>query len=147
MDVGAVLEQVHKGRNAANQARVRFTTGEPNRAAAVWLAVAGDQGPDAGGAKRPTILVVVVSWVGVDASTPAQKAPWTCADSGNSFDRRQEPGDVVAVRAGQYDGDLRAVRIGGDVAPETWSRAIGEVRSCLWLAPISGTERGIDDDT
>lgn len=98
MDVGSVREQVHKGRNAANHARLRFTTCEPNRAAAARLTVAGDRGSDVDGAKRPTILVVVVSRVGIDASTHAQQALWTCADSGNSFDRRQEPSTVIAVR-------------------------------------------------
>ncbi len=134
-------KRVRRRRNACNQALSSlYHPANLTQAAAVRFAAPGDGGGDAGSVKRPSIFVVVVRAISVDAPRLAQRPASASSDSRNRFDQRQKLGDVVTVCAGQDDRDRRAVRIGGDAVLGTWSRAIGGVRSCFWPASIARTE-------
>ena len=109
MDVGSAfvagaesLEGVQPGEAAFDDPAVPAQTG------AVGHAAAGDARGDAAGAQLAAVLVVVVAAVGVDLARAAAGSSASTANRWHRVDQRQELGDVVAVAAGQGDGQRDA---------------------------------------
>jgi len=116
MDVGAVLvagaqpfEGVQPGEAALDHPAA---AAEPR---AVGDAAAGDARGDAPGAQLAAVGVVVVAAVGEQLpwapAGPAASAP----DRRNGVDQRDELGDVVAVAAGEADGERDAAGVADQV--------------------------------
>jgi len=72
--------------------------------AAVRRVAPGDLGPDTLGVKGPTVLVVIVTTVGLDDPRLRERSPPFSTDGWNGFDEGQKLGHIVAIGAGQDDG-------------------------------------------
>lgn len=82
---------------------------------AVFCAPAGDHGLDLPFAQLPTVLIEVIATVGEESlSTPARPSTLAC-NRGDTIDKPQQLGDVVAVSAGQADRERNPVRVGDQV--------------------------------
>lgn len=112
MDVGSAfpadaesLEAVEPGEGALDDPAVGAQAG------AVPCSAAGDGRHDAAGADLVAVDVVVVPAVGEQrVRLPARTAD-PAADRRDRVEQRQELGDVVAVAAGQRDGQRDAGRV------------------------------------
>ena len=83
------------------------------KSGAVLGAAAGDQRLDAAGPQQPAVLVVVIAAIGDHnvglLARPADLAgDWSGVEV---IEQRQQLGDVVAVAAGQADGQRNAGRV------------------------------------
>lgn len=85
------------------------------QAGAVVDAAACDDGCDAAGADQAPVLVVVVAAVGVDPARPATRFADDVPDGWDRVDERDQLGDVVAVPAGERDGQRDPARVGDQV--------------------------------
>jgi len=95
---------------------------------------------DATFAKFPAVWFGVVAAIGVnDFGLPKRPATYA-ANRRNRIDKRQQLGDIVAVRASQDRGDGDAVCVDEDVVLGTGSRAIRGVRASFSPAPTARTD-------
>jgi hypothetical protein len=85
------------------------------QAGAVWGATAGDLGSDAASADDAAVFVEVVAAVGEEPLGSAPRSAAQSADGWYRVQQRDELGDVVAVSAGQRDGERGAVSVGDEV--------------------------------
>ena len=76
-------------------------------------AAAGDDGFDPSRPEQPTVLVVVIATIGEHDIGLLPWSPWLAADRSGvqQIEQRQELGDVVAVPAGQRDGERDPGRV------------------------------------
>lgn len=98
---------------------------------AVRLATPGNGGWDHRSVQRLAILVVVVTTVGIHALGLVQRPAASTGNARDRRDQRKKLGDVVAIGAGQDDGERRTVGIGGEVVLGAWARTIRGARSCF----------------
>lgn len=102
-----------------------------SQAAAVRRVAAGDLGFDALGVKGPAILVVIVATVSLDDAGLGERAPPLATDGWNRLDKGQKLGHVVAIGAGQDDGQRNSLRFGDQVMLGAGTCAIGGIGSCF----------------
>jgi len=95
---------------------------------------------DATFAKFPAMWFGVVAAIGVNDFGLLKRAATYTANRRDRIDKRQQLGDVVAVRAGQDGIDGDAFRIYEDVMFGTGSRAIRGVRASSSPAPTARTD-------
>jgi hypothetical protein len=118
-------------------------------AGAVFDAAAGDDGCDAAVADQAPVLVVVVAAVGVD---PAWSAAWfadDAADGWDGVDEWDQLGDVVAVSAGECDGQRDTGGVGDQVVLGTgfaavdraWSSVGPPLRARRWVESTRAADR------
>ena len=92
-------------------------------------AAAGDVGPDALGPDQAAVFVVVIAPVGIQRL----RAPaWSADLAAHQRDRAEqghELGDVVAVPAGQCDGEWDAVPVADEVVFGARSGAVDRARA------------------
>lgn len=116
MDVAAVFPSDAEPSEPVQQCQGPFDdvagAAEPG---AMRLAAAGDLGTDALGVEDLAVFVVVVAAVGLHGPGAPAGAAGPAADRGNRLDQGLELGDVVAVAAGEDDGQGHAVGVGGQV--------------------------------
>lgn len=93
------------------------------------VAASSDLGGYSDGMQGPSILVVVVSAIGLDNAWLRQRSPSLAADRRYRLDERKKLGNVVAVCTGQNQRKRNALRLGQEVVFGPGSRAIGGVRS------------------
>ena len=112
MDVGSAFvaraqpfEGVQPGEAALDHPAVSAQAG------AVGDAAAGDPRGDAPGAQLAPVLVVVVAAVGEQLARRASGPATQAADRRNGIQQRDQLGDVVAVAAGQRDGQRDAAGV------------------------------------
>jgi hypothetical protein len=82
---------------------------------AVGGAPAGDQGADATPAQLAPVGVVVVAAVGHERRGPAPRPADPARERRHGIHERDQLGDVVAVAAGQADGEREARGVGEEV--------------------------------
>ena len=99
--------------------------------AAVRRVAPGDLGLDAFGVKVPAVLVVIVTTVGLDDPRLRERSPPFSTDGWNGFDEGQKLGHIVAIGAGQDDGQRNALRFGDQVVLGAGACAIGGIGSCF----------------
>jgi len=104
---------------------------------AVFCPALGDHRFDAALAKFLAMRFGVIAAIGVDDFGLLKRAAADAANWWDSVNKREQLGDVVAVRAGQDCTDGDAIRIDEDVMLGTWSRAIRGVRTSFSPAPMS----------
>jgi hypothetical protein len=78
---------------------------------AVGGAPAGDSRPDAAPAKLAAVAVVVIAAVGHEHPWASARTPHLAAERRHRVHQRQELGNVVAVAAGQRDGERDAAGV------------------------------------
>jgi hypothetical protein len=86
------------------------------QARAVLGAAAGDDGLDPAALELAAVLVVVIAAVGDHAVGAKPGAADLAAHRADAVDQGQQLGDVVAVAAGQADGQRDAGRVDEQVA-------------------------------
>lgn len=91
----------------------------------------GDLGLDALSVKGPTVLVVIVTTVGLDDAGLGERAPALTTNRWNGFDEGQQLSDVVTIGAGQDDGQGNALGFGDQVVLGAGTCAIGGIGSCF----------------
>jgi hypothetical protein len=106
----------------------------------VFDAAAGDDGRDTAVADQAPVLVVVVATVGVDPPGPAARLADDAPDRWDGIDERDQLGDLIAMPAGERDGQRNPVRVGEQVMPGTGFAPVDRTRSCL--APLEGAQVG-----
>lgn len=99
-----------------------------------------DHRPDATITQALAMYVRVVAAIGVNAFRLAQRSATRAPDRRDGIDQRQQLGDVVTVRAGQYHADRHPVCVYEDVVLRTWARTIREVRPSFSPAPTAHTD-------
>jgi hypothetical protein len=112
------------------------------QAGAVFDAAAGDDGRDPAGADQAPVLVVVVAAVCVE---PARTATWFAdhaVDRRDRVDERDQLGDVVAVPAGECDGQWDAARVGDQGVLGAGLAAVDRARPGV-VPPLSA-RRGVE---
>src|SRR3954469_14771747 len=92
-------------------------------------AAASDGGFDALGPDQPTILVVVVPAVGQQFVRSAAGSPDPPAHRRHSVEQGHELSDVVAVAAGQRDGQRSTATVGQDVVLEARPRSVDRAQT------------------
>src|SRR5690606_16538330 len=96
---------------------------------AVCGAAAGDAGTDAFGVHPPAMAVVVVAAVGVDGLWASSGPPASSPYRWDGVDQRDELGDVVAVAAGEADGQRDARALGDHVVFRAGPGAVDRART------------------
>src|SRR5690606_25400 len=96
---------------------------------AVCGAAAGDAGTDAFGVHPPAMAVVVVAAVGVDGLWTSSGPPASSPYRWDGVDQRDELGDVVAVAAGEADGQRDARALGDHVVFRAGPGAVDRART------------------
>lgn len=92
-------------------------------------AAAGDLGCDPASPDETAVFVVVVAAVGEQSPGPVAWPAAQAADAGYGVQQRHELGDVVAVSAGQRDGERGSVPVDDQVVlaagagPIDWRRS------------------------
>lgn len=81
----------------------------------MFLASAGDERRDSGGADKRAVLVVVVGAVGVEPLWPSPRGPGPASHWRDRVDQRHQLGDVVPVPAGQGGCERDAGTVSDDV--------------------------------
>jgi hypothetical protein len=99
------------------------------KAGPVCDAAAGEDRSDPSLAKEATVLVVVVASVGVDRGRSVAGPAGLAADRWDGVEQWEELGDVVAVAAGDRDGQRDAVAAGQQVMLGTWPASVDRRRS------------------
>ena len=94
------------------------------QARAVGDTAAGDPWGDAAGAELAAVLVVVVAAVGEQLPRAAAGTPAQAADRRHGLDQRDQLGDVVAVTAGQGDGQGETAGVADQMVLGTRATAI-----------------------
>lgn len=92
-------------------------------------AASGDDRGDALGPQIAAVAVVVVAAVCVD---PLRSLSGSSSDTSQGWDlvdQGDQLGDVVAVAAGQADGEGDAARVGDDVVFRAWLAAVNRART------------------
>jgi hypothetical protein len=97
------------------------------QARAVWGATAGDLGSDA--ADDAAVGGEVAAAVSENPLGSAPRSAAPPADAGYRVQQRDEPGDGVAVCAGQRDGARGAVPVGAEVVPAAETGPVDRRRS------------------
>ena len=117
MDVGSAFpadakaaEAVQPGEGALDHPPVSIKPG------AVSGATSGDGGHDAAIADLVAVDVVVVAAVGEERVALTAGSADSAADGRDRIEQRDQPGDVVAVAAGQQDRERGAVPVGDQMA-------------------------------
>ena len=100
--------------NACSQAKLHHPA-LLAQAGAVGDAAAGDPRGDAASAQPVAVEVVVAAAVGEQLARSAARSAAPTADRRHGVDQRDELGDVVAVAAGQADGERDAAGIDDQV--------------------------------
>ena len=85
---------------------------------------AGDAWGDAPGAELAAVGVVVVAAVGEQLTGLAPRPPAPATDGRHGLDQRDELGDVVAVAAGEGDGQRDAAGLADQVVLGTRPTAV-----------------------
>lgn len=78
-----------------------------------------------------TVLVMVVTAIGLDQARLGERPAPLAADRRNSLDKGHELGDVVTVGAGQDHRERDALRFGDEMVLGAGASAIGGIRSCF----------------
>ena len=107
--------------------------------AAMVSATLRDHRPDAALAQSLTMQVGIVATIGVDALGLPKRPAAHATNRRDRIDERQQPGDVVSVRAGHDRADGTAVCVDEDVVLGTGSRTIRGVRASFSAAPTART--------
>ena len=104
---------------------------QASEAGAVRGLLAGDQGRDAALAQRQPVAAVVVPAV---ADELAGTATWTAdqpCDRGDPIDERDQLGDVVAVAAGEGEGERETGRLDDQVVLGAQASTVNRARARL----------------
>jgi hypothetical protein len=112
------LEAVQPGEAAFDDPAVAAEAG------AVGHAAAGDAWGAAAGAQQAPVLVVVVAAVGEQLPRPSAGPAAPAPDRWHGLDQRDELGDVVAVAAGEGDGQGYAAGVADQVVLGTGSASV-----------------------
>lgn len=98
-------------------------------AGAVGDAASGDDRGDALGSQVPAVAVVVVAAVGVEPLRSLSGSTADASDRWDLVDQGHQLGDVVAVAAGQADGEGDSARAGDDVVFRARAAAVDRART------------------
>ena len=101
------------------------------QAAAMRYATSRDFGADVFGMQGSAVLVMVVASIGLDQARFAEWPAAFAAYRRNRLDEWQKLRDVVAIGAGQDDGERDALRFGDEMVLGAGASAIGGIRSCF----------------
>lgn len=112
-------------------------------AATVRVTAPRDAGGDVARVKDASVLVMIVTTIGVDTPRTTQRPAPHAANRYDGLDQWSQLGDVVTIGAGQDCRDRRAVGVGGNVVFGNGSRSIGGVRASFSPAPTAR----IDDES
>lgn len=102
----------------------------------VGHATSGDHRSDAALPQQAAVLVEVVAPVGIQVPRLTARSPSQPPDRRNRIEQRQELGDVVAVAAGEGDGERGSVPVNYQVVLGTRTGAVDR-RGADVIPPLS----------
>ncbi len=112
MDLGVAFVAGPESSEVVQMCKAAFDDSALTAASGAVLGVAsGDHGFDRARPQQPSVLVVVIAAVGDHALGPTAGPAGLAPHRRDGVQQRQQLGDVVAVAAGQTDGQRDAGRV------------------------------------